>query len=388
MLASAGRHVIGYDIDVDHLRKLNAGKLPFFETGLEENFTKVLKDGKLQLSDKIEPADVFIICVPTPLISSDTGHGPDTRHVFDAIDVVSEVVVGGELIIIESTCPVGTTSQLKDYMATKVNFTNEINFAYCPERVLPGAILNELVHNDRVVGGLTVDATKQAISVYESFVIGNIYSCTAIEAEICKLAENSYRDVNIAFANELSQICDSVNVNPLNLIQLANRHPRVNILKPGPGVGGHCIAVDPWFLVSGFPEYSNLIRTARLVNSSKTEWVIKKIFDTLSQIKVVSKRKPTTAILGLSYKENVGDLRESPAMQILDDLKSRGENVVIVEPHVCNLENIDFVPIEEAIDVADLIVVLVAHDDFQSYKNLIKKTRVLDFCGYLSCVES
>ena len=384
ILASAGYCVVGYDVNQEHLRKLNSGQLPFFEAGLEKKFAKVCGNKKLQISGTIRPADVFIICVPTPIILSDTDPSPDIEYVFAAGDAISEVVAHGDLIIIESTCPVGTTKALKDYLATKVNFIDKIDFACCPERVLPGNILHELVHNDRVIGGLTVSSAERASRLYQSYTKGQIFSCTAVEAELCKLAENSYRDVNIAFANELSRICDSVNVDPLNLIKIANRHPRVNILRPGPGVGGHCIPVDPWFLVSGFPNDTDLIKMARAVNSNKTNWVVRKIIDTARNLRAEKDSEITTALLGLSYKENLSDIRGAPGLQILDDLKACDENVIAVEPHLTSCNGVGLIKVDDAVRIADLVVILVAHDEFQGFKDLIKKREVLDFCGFLN----
>ena len=384
ILASVGHRVVGYDVNKQHLKKLTSGELPFFETGLEEEFATVYSNKQLRISGSIEPADVFIICVPTPITLSDSGPNPNIKHVLDAVDTICDVVSHGDLIIVESTCPVGTINVLKDYMAAKVSFIEEIGFACCPERVLPGNILHELVYNDRVIGGLTESSTERATRLYQSYAKGQIFRCTAVEAEICKLAENSYRDVNIAFANELSQICDSVNVDPMNLIKIANRHPRVNILKPGPGVGGHCIAVDPWFLVSGFPDSTNLIKMARAVNTNKTDWVVRKIIETIQHLKAENGSQIITALLGLSYKENLGDIRGAPAIQILDDLQAYGENLIAVEPHLTSHEGVKLVHADEAVRIADLIVVLVAHDEFQGVKDLIKKRKVLDFCGFLN----
>ena len=310
---------------------------------------------------------------------------PNIDNVISAAETVAPFLKPNDIVIIESTCPIGTTQLIETNLRESGAPINEIHIAYCPERVLPGKIMSELVENDRIVGGNTETATVIAAEFYRTFVSGRVFETNAKTAELCKLAENSFRDVNIAFANELSMICENEKIDVWSLIQLANRHPRVNILQPGPGVGGHCIAVDPWFIVAHDAKNSNLIRCAREINDSKTKWVIDRIKDAAS---VYSKGTGTPlkiACFGLAFKPNIDDLRGSPALEVALALKARGYDVIGVEPNIIEHNKIDLFPIEQALDEADILILLVGHKEFlvPKIKQKLAKKTTLDFCGVL-----
>jgi UDP-N-acetyl-D-mannosaminuronic acid dehydrogenase len=288
-----------------------------------------------------------------------------------------------DLVILESTSPVGTTQFIADELAKTGVDVSGIHIAYCPERVLPGKIMTELVANDRVVGGVTPAATTAVAKFYKTFVRGSVLETDAKTAEMCKLTENSFRDVNIAFANELSIICDKQGIDVWNLISLANRHPRVNILQPGTGVGGHCIAVDPWFIIARDPQNSHLMRTAREVNNHKTEWVIDQIKLAVLQVEKSLGRKPKLACLGLAFKPDIDDLRESPAVQVVETLQQQGVEVIVVEPNIESHHQFKLVGLTSALQEADVVAVLVKHHQFleSKCKSLLKTLNALDFCG-------
>lgn len=342
MLASRMGNVIGVDIRADVVEAVTHGSFQTMEPGLLELLAQVRENGALRAVNRPEPADAFIIAVPTPITDD---HKPDISFVKSAALSLAPVLRPGNLIILESTSPVGTTEQLAQWLAEArpdLTFPQQkgeaadIQIAYCPERILPGKMLEELVQNDRIVGGLSQRAAEMAVSLYRIFVQGEIHTTSVRTAELCKLAENSFRDVNIAYANELSMICDKLNIDVAELIRLANRHPRVNILQPGCGVGGHCIPVDPWFIVDSAPEEAKLIRTAREVNDSKPAWIVEKIKKAIEVHLCThlekSRRDVTVGIFGsLSYKLGTDDLRNSPTIIIVDKLKEYGVHIKVFE---------------------------------------------------------
>lgn len=372
VLASHGVSVIGVDVNPFAVDTINAGNIHIVEPDLDKLVKSVVEAGRLRATLQPEAADVFMIAVPTPFKGY---HEPDLAYVEAATRSIAPVLKKGDLVILESTSPVGTTELMAGWLAQErpdLSFPPQagedadINLAYCPERVLPGKILHELVENDRVVGGLTPKCAARAAELYKTFVKGQCIITNARTAEMCKLTENSFRDVNIAFANELSLICDEQGINVWELIRLANHHPRVNILQPGPGVGGHCIAVDPWFIVHSNPKTARLIRTAREVNDHKPHAVIDKV-------KVAASRfdKPVIACLGLAFKADIDDLRESPSLEIVEQLKTmRLGTLYVAEPHIHELpaslagEGVIFAEAEEAVAKADIVLLLVNHQLF------------------------
>ncbi|WP_159793776.1 UDP-N-acetyl-D-mannosamine dehydrogenase [Puerhibacterium puerhi] len=372
VLASTDIKVVGVDVDPRTVDAVNNGDVPFVEPDLATYVAGAVKKGTLRAATTPEPADAFIIAVPTPFTGN---HEPDLSYIMAAAESVAPQLSGGELLILESTSPPGATEKMArrildlrpDLSLDGSDGRPVLHFAHCPERVLPGRVMIELVTNDRVVGGLTPEAAERARKLYATFCQGEIVLTDAKTAEMTKLVENAYRDVNIAFANELSLIADKLEIDVWELIRLANHHPRVNILQPGPGVGGHCIAVDPWFIVDADPEQSRLIRTAREVNDGKPEWVVEKVLDAVRDV-----RAPTIAALGLSFKANIDDLRESPAVEIVDRLARTAPDarIAVVEPHVETLPeqlarhgNVELVSVDEALK-ADVVAVLVNHDAF------------------------
>src|SRR5215510_8873317 len=312
LISGKGISVHGVDINEKIVSTINSGKIHFIEPDLEGLIHNAVTKKLLVADIKPAEADVFVISVPTPILDN---YDPDLNYVENAVSSIIPYLQQGNLLIIESTCPVGTTEQMAAMIfRERPELKNNLHIAYCPERVLPGNIIHELTSNDRVIGGLDETATKEAAGFYRHFVNGAMHLTNVRTAEMCKLVENASRDVSIAFANELSMICEEANIDTNELIQLANKHPRVNILKPGPGVGGHCIAIDPWFIVSNYKERSKLIEQARKVNLNKTEWVIEKIISKADELETALGRKPLIACLGLTYKADVDDIRESPAL--------------------------------------------------------------------------
>ena len=383
LIASKGIEVHGVDINKRIVDTINEGKVHIIEPDLEGLVYEVVKNGYLKASMSPKEADVFLITVPTPFKE---GNIPDISYVESAIKMILPYLVEENLIIIESTSPVGTTEKMYELIIReRPELKDRIYMAYCPERVLPGKILYELQFNDRVIGGINPRSSQKAKEFYSLFVKGELHETDAKTAEMCKLVENAYRDVNIAFANELSLICDKVGINVWELIRLANKHPRVNILLPGVGVGGHCIAVDPWFLITQYPQESKLMKTAREVNLYKTEWVINKIKEEARKFEESTGRKPKIACLGLTYKPDIDDLRESPALYIVRRLIIEEYDVLPVEPHIQELENLRVYELETALKEADIIAILVAHKIFKHLK--IKGKQVLDFCGALQAYE-
>ena len=373
VVARSGAQVLGIDVHPSVVDMVNAGQVHIDEVDLDALVQGVVARGLLRASTTVEPSDVFLIAVPTP---SDDNHAPDTAHVLAAARTIAPVLKAGDLVILESTSPVGTTDAVRDLIAglrpdLKVphagNGTADIAIAYCPERVLPGRILIELIDNDRCIGGITPRCSRKALSFYRSFVRGACITTSARVAEMVKLSENAYRDVNIAFANELSMVSDTLGIDVWEVIRLANRHPRVNILSPGPGVGGHCIAVDPWFIVHSAPEITPLIRTARTVNDAKIEYVVD------HAARLIKANPGRVALLGLAFKANVDDFRESPALKVAADLaKKFGNRIAIVEPHTDTLPptfdgtDATLTDIDSALMECDVMIVLVDHDIFKS----------------------
>lgn len=385
LLANLNYKVKGVDTNYSALKIIDKGKPHFFEPELENIVQSVIKNGFLETSTTAVEADIYIICVPTPIKIENNKPIPDINNVIEAANNIAPLIKSGDLIILESTSPVGTTEKLQEIFKDASVPVQEIHIAYCPERVLPGKIITELLKNDRVIGGLNSRSTNIVADFYKSFVQGNILQTNSRTAELCKLAENSFRDLNIAFANELSLICDKEDIDVWELINLANRHPRVNILHPGPGVGGHCIAIDPWFIVSKDPEDTKMIRAAREVNNYKTSWVVEKIRIVADDFVTDKGRKPLIACFGLSYKPDIDDLRESPALKIAKSLMYHGYNVIGVEPNIFNHKEVKLVDFEKAIRDADLIALLVKHQEFlvEEVKNEFNKKIALDFCGIL-----
>ena len=374
LLANRGYDVHGVDVVKSTVDTINQGKIHIVEPELDTFVKSAVNSGKLKASLKPDIADVFIIAVPTPFHS---GYVPNVDYVVSATKSISPYVKEGNIVILESTSPVGTTELVEKTLKEENIDTSKLYIAHCPERVLPGKIMKELVENDRIVGGLTQEATAKTVEFYNTFVSGEVLSTDARTAEMAKLTENSFRDTNIAFANELSMLCDKFDINVWELISLANRHPRVNILQPGAGVGGHCIAVDPWFIVHAGGETAKMIRTAREVNTYKTEWVIEKIKNAALKFENENGRKAKVACMGLAFKPDIDDLRESPALHITRRLKSDGLEILAVEPNIGNHKEFEIINYKDAIKQADIVTFLVAHKEF---KNLDIKT-YLDFCG-------
>lgn len=385
LLASNDYQVVGVDISTHAVETINQGRIHIVEPDLDAFVRSAVSAGRLKAFTTAQAGDVYMICVPTPFHDGEGIPLPNIDYVLAATRSIAEFVKPGDLVILESTSPVGTTQQMAEVLKTEGVDVGQIHMAYCPERVLPGKIMTELVENDRVVGGLTPAATAAVAGFYRTFVRGEVLETDAKTAEMCKLTENSFRDVNIAFANELSLICAKEGINVWNLIQLANRHPRVNILQPGAGVGGHCIAVDPWFIVARDVENSRLIRTAREVNNYKTVWAIDQIKIAVADASARTGRKPKVACLGLAFKPDIDDLRESPALHIAEALLTQGYDMVAVEPNIESHEHFPLLAIEDALKTADVFAVLVKHRGFldESVKVALKERSVLDFCGVL-----
>ena len=317
---------------------------------------------------------VFILAVPTPFHE---GFVPNIDYILSATKAIAPYVKENNIVILESTSPVGTTDKVEEVLKDNGIDTSKIFIAHCPERVLPGQIMRELVENDRIVGGTTIEATVKTVEFYKTFVSGEVLSTDARTAEMAKLTENSFRDTNIAFANELSILCDKFGIDVWELIKLTNRHPRVNVLQPGPGVGGHCIAVDPWFIVHASGDDARIIKTAREVNTYKTEWTIEKIKNEVLKFEHKYGREAKVACMGLAFKPNIDDLRESPALYITKRLIADGLNILAVEPNIKEYDELEIINYEEAIEEADIVIFLVAHKEFKN----IDVENSLDFCG-------
>lgn len=397
VFASRKKTVIGIDVNPDTVNLINRGEVHIVEPDLDMLVHAAVSEGYLRATCKAEKADAFLIAVPTPFKD---GHEPDLSYIEAASRSIAPVLKRGDLVVLESTSPVGATEQMAEWLQAErpdLSFPqsegegSDIRIAHCPERVLPGHVLRELVHNDRVIGGMTPSCSAAAIELYRTFVEGECVVTNARTAEMCKLTENSFRDLNIAFANELSMICDKQGIDVWELIGLANRHPRVNILQPGPGVGGHCIAVDPWFIVSQAPEEARLIRAAREVNESKPVWVVDKVRSLALQLAESQGKKLDDiriGCLGLAFKADIDDLRESPALAItLEVAQVFPGQVVAVEPHIEHLpeslarHGIPLVPLTDASD-ADILVLLVDHKEWKGMSfELREDQRFLDTRG-------
>lgn len=372
LLGTKGFDVYGVDTSAHVVDTINQGKIHIVEPDLDILVKSAVQSGNLKAGLEPIASDVFILAVPTPFKDDNI---PDLSYVEAATLKIAPYILPGNIVILESTSPVGTT----DDVVAKIlrehghNVGKDVYVAHCPERVLPGRILTELVENDRIVGGINDISTEKTIEFYNVFVRGEVLATDARTAELSKLTENSFRDVNIAFANELSLICDRENINVWELIKLANRHPRVNILQPGPGVGGHCIAVDPWFIVARAPELARLIRTAREVNDAKPHWVIGKVKTSADKFK-----HPVIGCLGLAFKADVDDLRESPALEIVKEIQKEGIGQVLVsEPNLESHKDFELLPYREVIEKADIILLLVDHKPFKGLKAIDFKEKIL-----------
>lgn len=381
MLATKGHQVLGVDVNPHAVDTINSGKIHIVEPDLDILVRSAVNSGNLKAALLPEDADTFIIAVPTPFKAvADNPKAPDLSYVEAATRAIAPFVREGNLVILESTSPVGATDLIYRILTEqRPELEGKLFVAHCPERVLPGQILRELVDNDRIVGGVNKQSAEKARDLYKTFCNGSIFLTDSKTAELCKLIENSYRDVNIAFANELSLICDRLGINVWEAISLANRHPRVNILQPGPGVGGHCIAVDPWFIVSSAPEEARIIRTAREVNDAKPHWVVERV-----KAKAARFKDPVIGCLGLAFKANIDDLRESPALEITRMLLAEGVGQVMAcEPNVNHgFSEFPLYPLAEVIKKADILLVLVDHDEFKDVdKEVLKEKVVIDTKG-------
>ncbi|TMX58623.1 UDP-N-acetyl-D-mannosamine dehydrogenase [Vibrio rotiferianus] len=399
MFASRKKKVIGIDVNQHTVDTINQGKIHIVEPDLDMIVGAAVSEGYLKASTTPEPADAFLIAVPTPFLPCEEGEvpAPDLSYIEAASKAIAPVLKKGDLVILESTSPVGATEQMAAWLAeARADLTfpqthgdnADVNVAHCPERVLPGHVVRELVENDRVIGGMSTRCSERSVDLYKTFVKGECVVTNARTAEMAKLTENSSRDVQIAFANELSIICDKLDINVWELIALANRHPRVNILQPGPGVGGHCIAVDPWFIVSKTPEEAQIIHTARKVNDGKPEWVINKvklaIADFLQANPDKTAKEVTVACYGLAFKPDIDDLRESPAMAITQQIvQVHAGRVIVVEPNIESvpekLKHAELVTFDYAEKEADIQVLLVDHKEFK--EELVRRGVIIDTKG-------
>lgn len=380
----AARHdveVLGVDINPKVVEMTNAGHLHIIEPGMEEMLREVLASGHFHAATQPEVSDAYFIVVPTPFKDN---HQPDISYVEAATRAVVPFLKEDDLYVIESTSPVGTTDLMADLIfSLRPELKGKLHIAYCPERVLPGNVIHELVHNDRVIGGRDTASTEHAKEFYRHFVTGTLHATNCKTAELCKLTENSSRDSQIAFANELSIICDRAGINVWELIELANKHPRVNILQPGCGVGGHCIAVDPYFITAAFPEEARMIATAREVNNGKADWCATKVENTILRFRLDNHRKPVVALMGLAFKPNIDDLRESPSMQIVRTITGKAADdaeLLVVEPNIHEHKDFRLTDYREAYERADIVVFLTAHTPFRSLEWSDEKV-ILDFCG-------
>jgi len=378
--AQSGIEIIGVDINTKVVEQTNAGHLHIVEPGMEKLLQEVIKSGKFRATSEPEECDAYFIVVPTPFKGD---HQPDISYVENATRMVLPLLKKGDLYVIESTSPVGTTEQMAELIfQERPELKGNIHIAYCPERVLPGNVIYELVNNDRVIGGIDEDSTSHAIEFYSKFVTGQLHRTNARTAELCKLTENSSRDVQIAFANELSMICERAGINVWNLINLANKHPRVNILQPGCGVGGHCIAVDPYFITAAFPKEARIIAQAREINNFKAQWCAEKVKNAMLEFELKNHHKPVVAMMGLAFKPNIDDLRESPAKRITTEVMQSRNNakLLVVEPNIQEHNVFKLTPYREAYERADIVVFLTAHNEFKQLEWREDKV-ILDFCG-------
>ena len=381
--AKHGIQIIGVDINPKVVEMTNQGKLHIIEPGMQELLQEVVTTGQLKASITPEVSDAYFMVVPTPFKAK---HEPDISYVESATKTVIPFLKEGDLFIIESTSPVGTTEKMAELIfAERPELKGRIHIAYCPERVLPGNVIFELVNNDRVIGGIDDDSADAAAEFYGKFVSGQLHKTNCRTAEMCKLVENSSRDVQIAFANELSMICEKAGINVWELISLANKHPRVNILQPGCGVGGHCIAVDPYFISSAFPNEAKIIAQARSINNYKSEWCVEKAKNAILSFELENGKKPQVALMGLAFKPNIDDLRESPAMKIANHLVAEMPDVKfnIVEPNISSHTDFDIVDFQTAFEQSDIVVYLTAHKQFFMLPQEANDKLILDFCGVI-----
>lgn len=378
-----GINVCGVDINPKVVEKTNRGELHIVEPGLQDLLKKAVDSKSLVASTTPFESDVYLIVVPTPFKAK---HEPDISYVESATKTVIPFLKEGDLFIIESTSPVGTTEKMAELIfAERPELKGRIHIAYCPERVLPGNVIYELVNNDRVIGGIDDASANAAAEFYAKFVSGQLHKTNCRTAEMCKLVENSSRDVQIAFANELSMICEKAGINVWELISLANKHPRVNILQPGCGVGGHCIAVDPYFISSAFPNEAKIIAQARSINNYKSEWCVEKAKNAILSFELENGKKPQVALMGLAFKPNIDDLRESPAMKISKHLVAEMPDVKfnIVEPNISSHPDFDIVDFQTAFEQSDIVVYLTAHKQFFMLPQEANDKLILDFCGVI-----
>jgi len=376
LLANRGYRIHGVDIVQSTVDIINRGEIHIVEPDLDTFVRSAINSGHMIADTKPTQSDIFIIAVPTPFHKE---YVPNIDFVIEATKSIAPYIQDGNIVILESTSPVGTTDKIEEVLRDGGIDTSKIYISHCPERVLPGKIMRELVENDRIVGGLTAEATAKTVEFYKTFVKGKVLSTDARTAEMAKLTENSFRDVNIAFANELSILCDKFGIDVWELISLTNRHPRVNVLQPSAGVGGHCIAVDPWFIVHAGGDDAKIIRTAREVNTYKTQWAIKKVKNEALTFEKESGRVAKIACMGLAFKPNIDDLRESPALYITRKLISNGLQILAVEPNIKSFDEFNIVEYHEAIKEADIIVFLVAHREFKDIQ--VDNKKIIDFCG-------
>jgi UDP-N-acetyl-D-mannosaminuronic acid dehydrogenase len=382
LIAQNKINVHGVDINPKVVETINAGKIHIVEPDLDAAVAVAVREGYLKADTKPIEANTYLIVVPTPFKAKNE---PDISFVEAATNAIIPLLKAGDLYIIESTSPIGTTEKMMDLIySERPELKDELYIAYCPERVLPGNVMYELVYNDRVIGGVNIKSTEKAIDFYRQFIKGDLHKTNARTAEMCKLVENSSRDVQIAFANELSLICDKADINVWELIDLANKHPRVNILQPGCGVGGHCIAVDPYFIVSDYPMESQIIGKAREINNYKSFWCAEKIQSTKLEFELKHGRKPSVALMGLAFKPDIDDLRESPAKYIAQKVlqNSNNEEYFIVEPNINSHKVFKLTDYQKAVDKADIIVFLVAHKEFKTLL-IDNDKKIIDFCGVL-----
>jgi UDP-N-acetyl-D-mannosaminuronic acid dehydrogenase len=377
LLSNRGYDVHGVDVVQSTVDIINRGEIHIVEPELDTFVKAAVNSGKLKADLKPCEADVFILAVPTPFHE---GFVPNIDYIVSATKAIAPFLKENDIVILESTSPVGTTDKVEEVLKEAGVDTSKLFIAHCPERVLPGQIMRELVENDRIVGGTTPEATEKTVEFYKTFVSGEVLSTDARTAEMAKLTENSFRDTNIAFANELSILCDKFDIDVWELIQLTNRHPRVNVLQPGAGVGGHCIAVDPWFIVHAGGDDAKIIRTAREVNTYKTEWVIEKIKNEALVFEKENGIKAKVACMGLAFKPDIDDLRESPALYITKRLIADGFDVLAVEPNIESYNDFKIVDYKKALEDADVVTFLVGHKEFKSLDIQTK----LDFCGVLN----
>lgn len=394
VFASRKIKVVGVDVNQNTVDTINQGEIHIIEPDLDIAVHTAVTEGYLSATTIAEKADAFIIAVPTPFYAEEgsTNLKPDLSYIKSACEAIAPVLEKGNLIILESTSPVGATEKMAHWLAgfrSDLSFPHDfgeeadISIAHCPERVLPGHVMRELIENDRIIGGITPKCAQRSAELYKTFVQGECIITTARTAEMAKLTENSFRDVNIAFANELSMICEKLDINVWELIKLANRHPRVKILQPGCGVGGHCIAVDPWFIVDSAPEQAKIVRTAREVNDYKPQWVVEQIIKKANEINTKK-----IVCMGIAFKPDIDDLRESPALAITFKLAELGYEITVVEPNISQLpeylhsNNVKLQSLEEVSKVHDNVhAVLVAHSSFKQFTNINDDLELLDFCG-------